>query len=63
MTRWNITSGLTTTRWAVPLSYILTNATSGDYTFELEVQRESEAGSITSIYKWGGSGNAQIFEK
>jgi len=61
MTGWNITSGLTTTRWAAPTSYILTNVTSGNYTFNLEVQRESETGTINSVRKWGGSGNAQVF--
>ncbi len=49
------------TRYAAPVSYILTNPAAGTYTFSLSMNRETETGTITQFINWGVSGTGQVF--
>lgn len=58
------TSGsVAVTRYSAPVSYILVNPSAGTYTFDLQVKRESETGSISSYKNWGISGTGQVFAR
>lgn len=69
MTSWNALNGTAwwatpaeaMTRYAAPVSYILTNPAAGTYTFSLGMNRETEAGTITQFKNWGVSGTGQVF--
>lgn len=60
MTGWS-SVGQTVTHWSVPATYIIENPDPGTYTFTLQVNRESETGSIDVFRVWGISGTGQVF--
>jgi hypothetical protein len=68
MASWNALNGTASwanppqavTRYAAPVSYILTNPAAGTYTFSLGMNRESEARTITHLKNWGVSGTGQV---
>jgi hypothetical protein len=61
MTGWSIASG-NVTRFSAPVGYIIENAVAGTYTFQLQMNRESESGNAPSSYlNWGVAGTGQVF--
>jgi hypothetical protein len=64
MNGWAITgSNAATTRFATPVTYILTDLAPGTYTFKLEISREAEVGTITNMNNYHVSGSVQVFVK
>jgi hypothetical protein len=57
------TSGTSGTRFATPVTYILTDLAPGTYTFKLEISREGELGTVSSINNYQVSGSVQVFVK
>lgn len=57
------TSGTSGTRFATPVTYILTDLAAGNYTFKLEISREGELGTVSSINNYHVSGSVQVFVK
>ena len=52
-----------TTRFATPVTYILNDLSPGSYTFKLQISREAEIGTITTMNNYQVSGTARIFVK
>ena len=64
MNGWAVTgSSVAATRFATPVTYILTDLAPGTYTFKLEISREAEVGTITSMNNYHVSGSVQVFVK
>ena len=57
------TSGTSGTRFATPVTYILTDLAPGTYTFKLEISREGELGTVSSLNNYHVSGSVQVFVK
>ena len=57
------TSGTSGTRFATPVTFILTDLAPGTYTFKLEISREGELGTLTGINNYHVSGSVQVFVK
>jgi hypothetical protein len=57
------TSGTSGTRFATPVTYILTDLAPGTYTFKLEISREGELGTVSSLNNYQVSGSVQLFVK
>ena len=52
-----------TTRFSTPVTFILNDLSPGTYTFKLQISREGEIGTITTMNNYQVSGFAQIFVK
>lgn len=52
-----------TTRFSTPVTFILNDLSPGTYTFKLQISREAEIGTITTMNNYQVSGFAQIFVK
>ncbi len=64
MNGWAVTgSSAAATRFATPVTYILTDLAPGTYTFKLEISREAEVGTITNMNNYHVSGSVQVFVK
>ena len=64
MNGWAVTgSSVAATRFATPVTYILTDLAPGTYTFKLEISREAEVGTITNMNNYHVSGSVQVFVK
>lgn len=64
MNGWAVTgSSVAATRFATPVTYILTDLAPGTYTFKLEISREAEVGTITNMNNYHISGSVQVFVK
>ena len=57
------TSGTSGTRFATPVTFILTDLAPGTYTFKLEISREGELGTVSSLNNYHVSGSVQVFVK
>ena len=61
MTGWSISSG-SVTRFSAPVGWIIENAVAGTYTFQLQMNRESESGNAPfDFLNWGVAGTGQVF--
>ncbi len=50
-------------RFATPITYIITDLSPGTYTFKLQILREAEVGTVSSMNNYYVSGSAQVYVK
>ncbi|CAN1506319.1 hypothetical protein MCEGE10_00656 [Flavobacteriaceae bacterium] len=62
VTSWATTTN-STVRWSAPVAYVFSGLAAGTYTFQLRIQRLTEAGTISNAFIYGATGLAQVFVK